>query len=135
MKVERIRKILMAIFMLMYLHLKRNTVVQVSLLLIFLFDTFMSLCLEVQDETIDRELEKQFNEGLQSKILHTHHEGLGFHGDECSTISSSDDSHHQQMKTKFVSAVTETKSPSLHNAVSKESEKVQDKSNNQKSTT
>jgi len=66
------------------------------------------ICLEIENETINRELEKQFNEGLQSKILHTHHEGLGFLSSEPSTHSSSDDWHHQQIKTKFVPATTKT---------------------------
>lgn len=63
--------------------------------------------LEVETETINRDLEKQFNESLQSKITHTHHIGLGFHGDNTSA-SSSNDWQHQLPKTKFVPAKTET---------------------------
>ncbi|CAF0932172.1 unnamed protein product [Adineta steineri] len=63
---------------------------------------------KVENETIDRELEKQFNEGLQSKILHTHHEGLGFYENEtANNASSSQDWHHQQITTKFVPAKLE----------------------------
>jgi hypothetical protein len=76
--------------------------------------------LEIQNETINRELEKQFNEGLQSKILHTHHEGLGFLSSEPSTTSPSDDWHHQQMKTKFVPATTKTGSSSLNKTETKD---------------
>jgi hypothetical protein len=65
-------------------------------------------------------LEKQFNEGLQSKILHTHHEGLGFQGSE---TTNSD----QQMKTKFVPATTQTRSSS-NEIVTEDLKKVKDKS-------
>jgi hypothetical protein len=63
--------------------------------------------LEIEIETINRDLEKQFNESLQSKILYTHHEGLGFHGN--ASISSNE--HHQQ----FVPATTETRSSTKQN--------------------
>lgn len=45
------------------------------------------IILETETESINRSLEKQFNEGVQSKILHTHHEGFGFHSE---TNGSSD---------------------------------------------
>ena len=61
---------------------------------------------EVENESINRELEKQFNEGLQSQILHTHYEGLGFHSNECQPPSTSDNPHRQS----FVRATTETRS-------------------------
>ena len=60
--------------------------------------------IEIEYETIDRELEKQFNEGLQSKILHTHHEGLGFYNNEATSTSTFNDWHDQQYKTKFIPA-------------------------------
>ena len=62
--------------------------------------------LEVENETIERELEKQFTESLQSKIAHTHHGGLGFHADN-SSASSSGDWKHQPVKSNFVPAKTE----------------------------
>lgn len=36
---------------------------------------------KTETESINRSLEKQFNESVQSKILHTHHEGFGFHSE------------------------------------------------------
>lgn len=63
--------------------------------------------IEVENETIERELEKQFNEGLQSKIIHRHHGGLGFHGDTSGGASSSSDWKHESTKNKFVPAKTE----------------------------
>ncbi|CAF0819704.1 unnamed protein product [Rotaria sp. Silwood1] len=83
---------------------------------------------KVENETIERELEKQFNEGLQSKITHTHHEGLGFHGDNSSSASSSSDWHHQSTKTKFVPAKTEVGSSMEHVQVD-DNKKEEDKSN------
>jgi hypothetical protein len=72
---------------------------------------------------------KQFNECLQSKILHTHHEGLGFHGMQTGATSNSDEWHNQQMKTKFVPATTDTRlSSSSSRIVTKESEKTKDPS-------
>ncbi|UJR35889.1 hypothetical protein I4U23_028632 [Adineta vaga] len=66
---------------------------------------------KIENETINRDLEKQFNECLQSKILHTHHEGLGFHADETSTnTSNSNDECHQELKRKFIPATTQTTS-------------------------
>lgn len=65
--------------------------------------TASHLFVEIENETIDRELEKQFNESLQSKILHTHHEGLGF----CERESAPDESDHRPA-TKFVRGTTET---------------------------
>jgi hypothetical protein len=82
------------------------------------------LILEAETETINHELEKQFNEGLQSKIAHIHHGGLGFHGDTPSA-SSSDDWQHQSAKAKFVPAKTEVGSSIDHVKVN-ESEKVDD---------
>lgn len=66
--------------------------------------------LEVENEEIDRDLEKRFNESLQSKILHTHHEGLGFHADE--KISHSSDSI-QPASTKFIPATSQISSSML----------------------
>ena len=60
---------------------RRNTVDRVSCLCELLHSILELLILEVEDEKIQRNLEKQFNEGLQSKIAHTHHGGLGFHGE------------------------------------------------------
>ena len=70
--------------------------------------TIQNFCIisETETESINRELEKQFNESLQSKIAHTHHGGLGFHGDNTSA-SSSGDWQHQVPKTKFVPAKIE----------------------------
>ncbi|CAF2480078.1 unnamed protein product [Rotaria sp. Silwood2] len=84
---------------------------------------------KTENEAINLELEKQFNEGLQSKILHTHHEGLGFQGSDISTASCSNDLHHQKAKTKFVPATTtETGSSSLKKTISKELQIVKNKS-------
>ncbi|CAF0753654.1 unnamed protein product [Rotaria sp. Silwood1] len=84
---------------------------------------------KTQNEAINLELEKQFNEGLQSKILHTHHEGLGFHGSDISTASSSNDWHHEQVKTKFVPATTTESVPSsLNEAIPKELDNTKNKS-------
>jgi hypothetical protein len=76
------------------------------------------------------ELEQQFNESLQSKIAHTHHGGLGFHGDGSST-SSTGDWQHQSTKTKFVPAKTEVGSAMDHVIVD-QTEKVEDKSSDDK---
>jgi hypothetical protein len=91
----------------MNFHLKKNIVVQVSSILFNIYQKPKKLILEIENETINRELEKQFNEGLQSKILHTHHEGLGFYNNETSTPSISNDWHHQQLKETFVPTTTE----------------------------
>jgi len=56
---------------------------------------------QVETETINRELEKQFNEGLQSKIAHTHHGGLGFHGSGNSSTTNSADWQHQSTKEMY----------------------------------
>ncbi|CAF1272067.1 unnamed protein product [Rotaria sordida] len=96
---------------------------------------------KVENETIERELEKQFKEGLQSKIAHTHHEGLGFHGDNSgSASSSSGDWHHQSAKAKFVPAKTDVGSSMEHVEIDsnkeeeeqEEEEEEKDKSNNDK---
>ncbi|CAF1200114.1 unnamed protein product [Adineta ricciae] len=62
---------------------------------------------KVENEEIDRDLEKQFNESLQSKILHTHHEGLGFHANE--KIPHNSDSI-QPTSTKFIPATNQISS-------------------------
>jgi hypothetical protein len=107
---------------------KKNIVVQVSWIwyLNFKLKKLFSI-LEDENETINRELEKQFNEGLQSKIAHTHHGGLGFHGDN-SSASSSNDWQHQSTKAKFVPAKIEVGSSMDHVKVD-DTEKVDDKSN------
>ena len=51
-------------------------------------------------ESINRNLEKQFNEGLQCTILHTHHEGFGFHGSH----RDADQGSHQHLSANFVPA-------------------------------
>ncbi|CAF0942015.1 unnamed protein product [Rotaria sordida] len=84
---------------------------------------------KTENEAINLDLEKQFNESLQSKILYTHHEGLGFHGSDTSTASSSNDWHHQQVKTKFVLATTtETGASLLDEIIPKELQDVKNKS-------
>ncbi|CAF2775612.1 unnamed protein product [Rotaria sp. Silwood2] len=87
---------------------------------------------KVENETIERELEKQFNEGLQSKITHTHHIGLGFHGDDSGSASNSADWHHQSTKAKFVPAKTDAEPSTEHVQIDdnkKEEEKSNDKQN------
>ncbi|UJR10148.1 hypothetical protein I4U23_014365 [Adineta vaga] len=71
---------------------------------------------KAETEIINRELEKQFNESLQSKITHTNHGGLGFHG-ESSGASSSNDWQHQLTKTKFVAAKTDEGASMEHVAI------------------
>jgi hypothetical protein len=109
------------------LSLKKNIVVQVNWFsyLNFKLKTYFEI-LEVETETINQELEKQFNEGLQSKIAHIHHGGLGFHGDNPSA-SSSNDWQHQPIKAKFVPAKTEVGS-SLDHVKVDNTEKVDEKS-------
>jgi outer membrane biogenesis lipoprotein LolB len=89
------------------------------------------LFLEVETETIERELEQQFKESLQSKIAHTHHGGLGFHADS-SSASSSGDWKHQPVKSNFVPAKTEVGSSMDHVKVS-ESDKKETKDKKTKS--
>jgi hypothetical protein len=89
-------------------------------------DKYLFSILEIDNEVINRELEKQFNESLQSKITHTHHGGLGFHGDG-SSASSSSDWHNQTTKTQFVPAKTEVGS-SLDHVVIDSSKTTEDKS-------
>ena len=79
--------------------------------------TFLAF-LETDTETINRDLEKQFNESLQSKLMHTHHGGLGF-----SEGSSSHDWHQPSKKLTFVPAAT---APSDH-AVTTDKEKPEKK--------
>jgi hypothetical protein len=121
---DNIRIIAIAVMMKM-LFRRRNIVVQVSVMMNKrVYSIFVLLILEAETETINHELEKQFNEGLQSKIAHIHHGGLGFHGDAPSA-SSSDDWQHQSAKAKFVPAKTEVGSSIDHVKVN-ESEKVDD---------
>ena len=80
---------------------------------------------EAENETIDRQLEMQFNEGLQSKIAHTHHEGFGFHGDRTSPSSSSDWQQHESTKTTFVPARKAEEASADHTEVDN-NEKVED---------
>jgi hypothetical protein len=47
---------------------------------------------------------KQFNECLQSKLLHTHHEGLGFHGIETGATSNLDEWHNQKNENEICSS-------------------------------
>jgi hypothetical protein len=82
--------------------------------------------LEEETETINHDLEQQFNESLQSKIAHTHHIGLGFHGESNST-SSSGDWKHEPIKTKFVPAKTEV-GASMDHVVVDEAPKDEEKS-------
>ena len=85
--------------------------------------------LEAETETINHDLEQQFNEGLQAKITHTHHIGLGFHGESNSTSSSSD-WKHEPAKLKFVPARTEVGAAMDHVVVDetpKDEEKSSDK--------
>jgi len=95
--------------------------------LIFEFSIKYSFSIsEEETEQIARELEKQFNEGLQSKIAHIHHGGLGFHGDNPPS-SSTNDWQHQSTKTKFVPAKTEVGS-SMDHVVVDDTKIVDDKS-------
>lgn len=86
---------------------RKNIVVRVSderIIWIFIEKSrFIHLVSEAENETINRELEKQFNESLQSKITHTRHGGLGFQG-STSSASSSNDWHDHSSKTAFVPA-------------------------------
>lgn len=58
----------------------------------------------MENETINRELEKQFNEGLHSKIAHVRHGGLGFQTSGNSSASSSTDWRDHSAKATFVPA-------------------------------
>jgi hypothetical protein len=72
------------------------------------------------NECINRELEKQFNNSLQSKIAHPRHGGLGFQN----CASSSSDWHQQSTKTMFVPATKPIESLSTdQNQASKKDEK------------
>ncbi|CAF2974190.1 unnamed protein product [Rotaria socialis] len=82
---------------------------------------------KAENESIERELEKQFNEGLQAKITHAHHEGLGFHGESTGLTSSAGDWHSQSTKTKFVPAKTDGGSSLDHVQIEKSDTKQQDK--------
>ncbi|CAF4255269.1 unnamed protein product, partial [Rotaria magnacalcarata] len=77
---------------------KRNIAVQVSELIQILPSENLFSLLEAENESIERELEKQFNEGLQAKVAHAHHEGLGFHGESTGLTSSAGDWHSQSTK-------------------------------------
>ena len=61
---------------------------------------------EIENECLNRELEKQFNEGLQSQILHDYYEDLACHTNQCKTSSEPHTTHQQY----FVPATTETQS-------------------------
>ncbi|CAF4474332.1 unnamed protein product, partial [Rotaria magnacalcarata] len=82
---------------------------------------------KAENESIERELEKQFNEGLQAKVAHAHHEGLGFHGESTGLTSSAGDWHSQSTKTKFVPAKTEVESSLDHVQIGNK-EKIKEKS-------
>ncbi len=109
---------------------RRNTVDQVSWLSELVYSIFELLILEAETETIEQDLEKQFNEGLQSKIAHIHHGGLGFHGDNPSA-SSSGDWQHQPTKSTFVPAKEEVGSSMDHVKIN-ESEKTDDQTSDKK---
>ena len=108
---------------------RRNIVVQVRRFLQKRNETKRSILIsEAETESINRELEQQFNESLQSKINHTHHGGLGFHGDSTSA-SSSGDWQHQAPTTKFIAAKTDAGASVEHVKVDEQNEKVADTSN------
>ncbi|CAF1027671.1 unnamed protein product [Adineta steineri] len=87
---------------------------------------------KVETETINRELERQFNESLQAKITHAHHEGLGFHDGSFknSGASSSTDWKHQSTKLAFVPAKTEV-GASMDHVVVENVEKEEEKTEKQ----
>ena len=58
-----------------------------------------------QNESIDRELEKQFNSCLQAQILHVHHEGFGFSG---SDMPTSPEAVQLETGRNFIRATTQT---------------------------
>ncbi|CAF1505596.1 unnamed protein product [Rotaria magnacalcarata] len=80
-----------------------------------------------ENEAINLGLEKQFNESLQSNILHTHHEGLGFQGGDISIPSSSNDCHNHPIKTKFVPASPVIASSTLNETISQQLGSVKNK--------
>lgn len=67
---------------------------------------FLSYLIEIENESLNRELEKQFNEGLQSQILHDYYEDLACHPNQCKTSPESHTTHRQY----FVPATTDTQS-------------------------
>ena len=82
--------------------------------------------LGAENETINRELEKQFNESLQSKITHARHGGLGFQSGG-GAASSSNDWRDQSAKTAFVPASAPVQQVSVEETTSTEEEKEKKK--------